>query len=118
MEVKYLEWLSNIIVATKEGSDKLRMCISFLNINDACPNDFYPLPPIDQLVDFTAEYGLLSFLDAFSGYHQIRMNPEDEETTTFITEVGTYCYGRMPFGLKNAKATYQRLMNKVFSSQI
>ncbi len=63
------------------------MCIDFRNVNDACPKDSYPLPPIDQLVDSTAKYGLLSFLDAFSGYHQVRMNPEDEEKTAFITEL-------------------------------
>ncbi|WP_248790750.1 hypothetical protein, partial [Escherichia coli] len=67
-EVKYPEWLSNVVIATKEGSSKLRMCIDFRNLNDACPKDSYLLPPIDQLVDSTAEYGLLSFLDAFSGY--------------------------------------------------
>ncbi len=94
------------------------MCINFQNLNDACPKDSYPLLAIDQLVDSTAKYGLLSFLDAFSGYHEILINPEDEEKTAFITEIGTYCYVRMPFGLKNAGATYQRLMNKVFNSQI
>ncbi len=93
------------------------MCIDFRNVNDACPKDSYPLPPIDQLVDSIAEYGLLSFLDAFSGYHQIRMDPEDKEKTAFITEVGTYCYIRMPFGLKNAGATYQRLMNKSLATK-
>ncbi len=107
-----------MVIATKEGSEKLRMCIDFRNLNDACPKDSYPLPAIDQLVDATAEYGLLSFLDAFSGYHQIQMNPEDEEKTAFITATGTYCYVRMPFRSKNAGATYQRLMNKVFDAQI
>ncbi len=70
-EVKYFEWLSNVVVAMKERSDKLRLCIDFRNINDTCPKYSYPLPPIDQLVDSIAKYGLLSFLDAFSGYHQI-----------------------------------------------
>ncbi len=68
-EVRYRKWLSNAIIATKEGSDKLGMCIDFRNINDAYLKDSYPFPPIDQLVDSTTEYGLLSFLDAFSGYH-------------------------------------------------
>ena len=117
-EVKYPEWLSNVVVASKEGSNKLQMCIEFQNINDTCSKDSYPLPLIDQFVDSTTKYGLLSFLNAFSGYHQIRMNPEDEEKTAFITKVVTYCYVRMPFDLKNARATYQRLMNKVFNSQI
>ncbi|RVW31047.1 Transposon Ty3-I Gag-Pol polyprotein [Vitis vinifera] len=69
----------------------------------------FPLPRIDQIVDSTSGQGMLSFLDAFSGYHQIPMSPDDEEKTAFITPHGLYCYKVMPFGLKNAGATYQRL---------
>ena len=65
-----------------------------------------------------AGHELLSFMDAFSGYNQILMNPDDQEKTSFITERGTYCYKVMPFGLKNAGATYQRLVNKMFSEQL
>ncbi len=87
-EVKYPEWLSNVIVATKEGTNKLQMCIDFQNINDAYPKDSYHLPSIDHLVDSTVEYGLLSFLDAFNGYHQIRMSPKNEEETHSLLKSG------------------------------
>ncbi|KAL6314404.1 hypothetical protein AAG906_022487 [Vitis piasezkii] len=78
------------------------------------PKRQFPLPRIDQIVDSTAGQGMLSFLDAFSGYHQIPMSPADEEKTAFITPHGLYCYKVMPFGLKNVGATYQRLMTKIF----
>ncbi|XP_056860130.1 uncharacterized protein LOC130508574, partial [Raphanus sativus] len=80
--------------------------------------DCFPLPHIDRLVEATAGHRLLSFMDAFSGYNQIMMDPEDQEKTAFITERGTYCYKVMPFGLKNAGATYQRLVNKMFAGQL
>ncbi|CAA7031555.1 unnamed protein product [Microthlaspi erraticum] len=88
------------------------------DLNKACPKDSYPLPHIDRLVEATAGHQLLSFMDAFSGYNQIKMDPEDQEKTAFITDRGTYCYKVMPFGLKNAGATYQRLVNKIFADQL
>ena len=72
---------------------------------------------IDQLVDATAEHELLSFMDAYSGYIQIKMHKPDEDKTAFTTDQGMYCYTVMPFGLKNAGATYQRLVNRMFVSQ-
>ena len=86
------------------------MCTDFTDLNWACLKDCFPLPQIDQLVDATSEHQLLSFVDAYSGYNQIQMDPTDEEKTTFITSQGLYCYKVMPFGLKNAGATYQRLV--------
>uniref|UniRef100_A0A804HML0 RNase H type-1 domain-containing protein n=1 Tax=Musa acuminata subsp. malaccensis TaxID=214687 RepID=A0A804HML0_MUSAM len=88
------------------------------SLNNACPKDCYPLPKIDQLVDATAGHARLSFMDAFSGYNQIRMAPEDQEHTAFLTEQGIYFYKVMPFGLKNAGATYQRTVNRMFAHQI
>ena len=93
---------------------KWRVCVDFTNLNKACPKDSYPLPRIDRLVDDTSGYVVLSFLDVFSGYHQISMYPPDAEKMAFITEKGTYCYQVMPFGLKKAGATYQQMVNKVF----
>ena len=83
-----------------------------------CPKDSYPLPRIDQLVDATSGHELLTFMDAFSGYNQIRMATKDEEKITFITNRSLYCYRIIPFGLKNIGATYQRLINKIFKEQI
>ena len=88
--------------------------MDYTDLNDACPKDSFPLPRIDQIVDASTGHGMLSFLDAFSGYHQIPMHPPDAEKTSFITPHGLYCYNVMPFGLKNARATYQRLVTKIF----
>jgi len=87
------------------------MCTDYTHLNRACPKDAYPLPSIHRLVDGVADHKVLSFLDAYSGYNQIRMNPADREKTTFITDRANFCYEVMPFGLKNARATYQRLMD-------
>jgi len=76
------------------------------------------LPKIDQLVDSTAGHKLLTFMDTFSGYNQIQMVEEDQEKTAFVTSQGLYCYRVMPFGLKNVRATYQRLVNQMFKKQI
>jgi len=94
------------------------MCVDFTDLNKACPKDSYPLPSIDVLVDNASGCKLLSFLDAFSGYYQIKMHPMDEEKTAFMTERSCYCYKVMPFGLKNAGATYQRLMDKVLGRNV
>ena len=116
-EVYYLDWLANVVMV-KKASKKWRMCVDFTDLNKACPKDSYPLPRIDELVDSTARHQLLSFMDAFSGYNQIRMCEDDQEKTSFVTSQGLFCYKVMPFGLKNAGATYQRLMNKMFARQI
>ncbi|MDV3176183.1 MAG: reverse transcriptase domain-containing protein [Sweet potato little leaf phytoplasma] len=116
-ELKYPEWLANVVMV-KKSTGKWRMCVDFTNLNKACPKDEYPLPNLSKLVDSTAGHKVLSFLDAFSGYHQIKMYPGDQEKTSFIAADSIYCYIVMPFGLKNAGATYQRMVNKVFASQI
>ena len=94
------------------------MCVDFTDLNRACPKDSFLLPRINQLVDSTTGHKLLTFIDAFSRYNQIKMVEEDQEKTEFITSQGLYCYKVMPFGLKNARDTYQRLVNKMFSKQI
>ena len=85
------------------------MCVYFRYLNKASLKDDFPLPHIDFLVDNIASHALLSFMDGFSGYNQIKMAPKDMEKTSFITSWGTYCYKVMPFSLKNASATYQRV---------
>nr|KYP53812.1 Retrovirus-related Pol polyprotein from transposon 17.6 [Cajanus cajan] len=116
-EVHYTTWLANVVMV-KKSNGKWRMCTDYTSLNKACPKDAYPLPNIDRLVDGASGHGILTFLDAYSGYNQIPMHTRDEEKTAFITDSANYCYQVMPFGLKNAGATYQRLMNKVFQHQI
>ena len=116
-EVYYPEWLAKVIMV-KKANGKWRMCVDFTDLNNTCPKDSFPLPRIDQLVDSTAGHKLLTFMDGFFGYNQIQMVEEDQEKTTFITSQGLYCYRVMPFGLKNAGATYQRLVNQMFSKQM
>ncbi|KAI3468832.1 hypothetical protein Pfo_025495 [Paulownia fortunei] len=116
-EIQFPEWLSNIVLVPKiEG--KWRMCIDFRDLNKACPKDHYPLPRIDQLVDSTSGCELLSMMDTSQGYHQIMLAPEDHKKVSFITSTGTYCYVVMPFRLKNAGATYQRLVDRMFKEQL
>ncbi|XP_062006097.1 uncharacterized protein LOC133723301 [Rosa rugosa] len=116
-EVSYPTWLSNVVMV-KKPNGKWCMCVDYTNLNKACPKDSFPLPRIDQLVDSTAGHKLLSFIDAFSGYNQIAMEPSDQEHTSFTTDKGLYCYKVMLFGLKNAGATYQRLVNAMFADHI
>ncbi|KAL0411005.1 UNVERIFIED_CONTAM: Pro-Pol polyprotein [Sesamum latifolium] len=116
-EIQFPEWLSNVVLVPKPGG-KSRMCIDFRDLSKACPKDLYPLPRIDQLVDSTSGCELLSMMDASQGYHQIMLAPEDRKKVSFITSEGTFCYVAMPFGLKNAGATYQRLVDKIFHPQI
>ena len=115
--MEYPEWLANVVLV-KKAKCKWRLCIDFTDVNRACPKDSFPLPRIDLIVDATADHELLSFMDAFSGYNQISMDPNNQENTSFVTGQGTYCYRVMPFGLKNVGATYQRLVNRMFQKHI
>ena len=83
-EVYYPDWLANIVMV-KKANEKWRMCVDFTDLNRACPKDSYPLPRIDTLVDSMARHELLSFMDAFSRYNQIKMNEDDQERTSFVT---------------------------------
>jgi hypothetical protein len=116
-KVAHPTWIANPVVVPKANGSG-RLCVDFTSLNKACPKDPYLLPRIDQIVDSTAGCDLLCFLDAFSGYHQIKMAREDEEKTAFIMSCGVYCYVCMPFGLKNAGATFQRLMHKALGAQM
>ena len=116
--VPHPTWVANPVVVPKPLTFKWRLCIDFTDLNKACPKDPFPLPRIDLIVDSTAGCELLCFLDAFCGYHQILMAEEDQEKTAFITPKGCYCYTRMPFGLRNAGATFQRAMQSSLGSQL
>jgi hypothetical protein len=115
-EVTYPEWLANIVMVNK-ANRKWIMCIDFIDLNKACPKDEFPLPRIDSLIDAATTSELMSLLDCYSDYHQIWIK-EDELKTSFITPSGTYCYLRMPEGLKNAGGSFSRMTSKVLSSQI
>ncbi|KAM1567068.1 hypothetical protein ACFX1Z_045668 [Malus domestica] len=125
-EVNYPTWVANVILVKKNPTKESlllqkvlwRMCVDYTDLNKRCLKDIFPIPLIDKLIDSTAGCELLSFMDAYSGYNQILMNPSDQEHTSFTTNRGLYCYKVMPFGLKNVGATYQRLVNSMFTEQI
>ena len=102
----------------KKKNGKWRVSVDFTNLNKACPKDPFPMPKIDQLVNATASHHQMSFLDAFQGYHQIHLALDDQEKTAFVTLIGNYHYKVMPFGLKNAGSTYQRMMTRMFELQL
>jgi hypothetical protein len=116
-EVHHLIWLANPVIVPK-ANGKLWMCIDYTNLNKACPKDPYPLPRIDQIVDSTSGCDFLSFLDAYSGFHQIQMSRQDRKHTAFVTVDWLYCYVVMPYGLKNVLPTFVRAMNKTFGDLI
>ncbi|KAJ0454844.1 putative nucleotidyltransferase, Ribonuclease H [Helianthus annuus] len=116
-EVKYQTWLSNPVMVEKP-SGGWRMCVDYKDLNKACPKDCYALPEIDEKVDNLAPFRWKCFLDCYKGYHQVQMALEDEDKTAFRTPTGNYCYTKMPFGLRNAGSTYQKLMNDTFRGQI
>ena len=98
-EFTHLEWLENSVMVLKKNNT-WHMCLDYTDLNKACPKDPFPRPMIDQIIDSRAGCERLCFLDAYSGYHQIRMKESDQETNSFITPYGPFCYITMPFGLK------------------
>ncbi|GJU03385.1 reverse transcriptase domain-containing protein [Tanacetum coccineum] len=116
-EVHYHSWLSNPVMVKKHDRT-WRMCVDFKDLNNACPKDCYPLPEIDWKIESLCGYPFKCFLDVYKEYHQIKMAKEDEEKTTFITSQRIFCYSKMSFGLKNAGATYQRLVDKLAISKM
>jgi hypothetical protein len=116
-EVYLLDWLTNPILIPKKNKD-WRMCVDYTNLNKACKKDPFGLPQIDQVVDSTTGCNLLSFLESYFGYYQIPLKEENQIKTTFITLFGTFCYTTMPFRLKNAGATYQRVIQRCLHSHL
>jgi hypothetical protein len=117
-EIKTSSWASNPVIVPKKNTDVQRVCVNYTSLNKHCPKDPFPLPRIDQIIDSTVGCARLSFLDAYSGYNQIKLKKEDKEKMSFITPYRVFCYQVMPFGLKNAGATYQRMMQNCLGSQI
>ena len=102
----------------KKKTRKWCVCVDFTKLNKACPKDPFPMPQINQLVDITVGHPRMSFLDAFQGYHHILLAMDDQERTTFVTPIRNYHYKVMPFGLKNAGTTYQRMITRMFKPQL
>jgi len=116
-EEQYPDWVANIVSVPKKNG-KIQICIDYRDLNAACPKDEFPLPITDVMIDNTCDFEKMSFMDSFSGYNQIKMYPEDKKHTSFRMPLGVFCYTVMPFGLKNAGATYQRAMNTIFHEHI
>ena len=102
-------------MVVKKKSGKWRVCVNFMDLNKACPKDPFSMPKIDQLVDAIVGHPRMSFL---KGYHQIPLALDDQEKTAFVTLVGNYHYKVMSFGLKDAGSIYQRMMTRMFESQL
>ena len=96
----------------KQGT--IHVCVDYRDINRACPKDNFPTPFIDQIIDECAGSEMYSFMDGFSGYNQINIAPGDQHKTAFICPWGTFAYKKLPFGLKNVGATFQRAMSYAF----
>ena len=116
-EVYYPGWLDNTVIVRKKNG-KWRVCIDFTDLNKACLKDPFLVPKINQLIDATFGHLRMSFLDAFQGYHQIALAPNGQENTSFISLTGNFHCKVMPFGLKNAWSTYQRMVTKMFKKQL
>jgi hypothetical protein len=107
------QWVSNPVpVNKKQGT--ICVCTDFHDLNKACPKDNFPTPFIDQIIDEFVDCEAFSFMDGFSGYNQIQIKLEDQHKMAFICLWGTFAYRKMPFGLKNAGATFQRAMSFAF----
>ena len=115
-EVYHPEWLANPVLILKKNNNEWRMCVDYTNLNKHCLKDPFGLPRIDQVIDSMAGCVLLSFLDCYSGCHQIALKEEDQIKTAFMTPFGAYAYKTMSFGLKNAGATYQRAIQLCFTN--
>ena len=111
--LRYSKWVANLVVVRKK-SGEIRLCVDFRNLNKCSKKDNYPLPKMEHLLQKVSEAKVMSFLDGFSGFNQISVHPDDQEKTAFTTPWGTFMYAKMPFGLMNAGATFQKAMDIEF----
>eukprot|EP00253_Pinus_taeda_P015253 PITA_15253 len=111
--LRYSKWVANLVVVRKK-SGEIRLCVNFRNLNKCSKKDNYPLPKMEHLLQKVSGAKVMSFLDGFSRYNQVAVHPNDQEKTTFTTSWRTFMYSKMPFGLMNAGATFQRAMDIAF----
>jgi ribonuclease HI len=111
--LRYSKWIANLVIVRKKNGE-VRLCVDFRNLNKCSKKDNYPLPKMEHLLQRISGARVMSFLDGFSGYNQVAVHPDDQEKTAFTTPWGTFMYSKMPFGLMNAGATFQRAMDIAF----
>jgi hypothetical protein len=111
--LRYSSWVANLVPVRKK-SREIRLCVDFRNLNRSSRKDNYPLPNMEHILQRVTGASRISMIDGFSGYNQISVMPEDREKTAFTTPWGTFMYAKMPFGLMNAGATFQRAMDIAF----
>jgi ribonuclease HI len=111
--LRYSDWVANLVPVRKK-SGEIRLCVDFRNLNRSSRKDNYPLPNMEHILQKVTGASRISMIDGFSGYNQISVMPEDREKTAFTTPWGTFMYAKMPFGLMNAGATFQRAMDIAF----
>lgn len=117
-EVQYTTWLANVVMV-KKPNGKWTICTNYIDLNKACPKDSYPLLSIDRLVNGASKFLILNFFGVYSRYNHISMFKQDKQKTSFMIDTTNYYYySVMPFDLENARATYQRLMDKIFTNQL
>jgi hypothetical protein len=111
--VSLTEWVSNLVLIDKKQGT-IRVCVDYRDINKACPKENFPTPFVDQIVDDCTGSEIFSLMDGFSRYIQINIVLKDQHKNTFICPWGTFAYRKLPFGLKNAGANFQRVMSYAF----
>jgi hypothetical protein len=116
VSLRFSKWLANLVPLRKKNG-KIRLCVDFKNLNQLSLKDNYPLQKMDHILQRVVGSKRMSMLDGFSGYNQVAVHPEDQENITFTTPCGTLMYAKMPFGLMNAGATFQRAMDIAFSEE-
>jgi len=113
VRLRYSEWVANLVPVRKK-SGEIRLYVDFRNLNRSSRKDNYPLPNMEHILQRVTGASRMSMIDGFFGYNKISFMPEDREKTTFITPWGTFMYAKIPFGLMNAGATFQRAMDIAF----